>query len=92
LASTLGPKSRPSGHQPSNFDITNVDGVEIDIDSKREIDPNEAIEPTTTVTVARSWSLDDEEATGEWSDVSALDNRGTMGQSQIRSRRSSNAP
>jgi hypothetical protein len=61
--------------------------MEVDIDIKMDNDPNLRIE--TTVTAARSWSLDDDEARGEWADVSVLDSRGTRGQSQIRSRRGS---
>jgi len=88
LASTLGPKSRPSDHtRPSNFDV----GDAPDLDSKMDLDPNVRIEPT--VTAARSWSLDDDEATGEWADVSVLESgsrsRGTGLESGIRSRRGS---
>jgi len=91
LASTLGPRSRPSDQgltitRPSNFDAGDGD-EQVDMDSKMDHDPNMGIEPT--VTAARSWSLDEDEATGEWADVSALDSRGTRGQSQIRSRRGS---
>lgn len=92
LASTLGPKSRPSEHtRASNFDIGDATTNEVDIDSKLDLDPNMAIEPT--VTVARSWSLDDDEATGEWADVSVLESgsrsRGMGLESGIRSRRGS---
>jgi hypothetical protein len=91
LASTLGPKSRPSEpSRPSNFDIGDATN-EVDIDSKMDLDPNLGIEPT--VTAARSWSLDDDEATGEWADVSVLESgsrsRGMGLESGIRSRRGS---
>jgi hypothetical protein len=94
LASTLGPKSRPSDHtHPSNFDIGDSRTAPVDIDSKMDLDPNTNIEPT--VTVATSWSLDDEEATGEWADVSVLESGSrearsrSQVESQIRSRRGS---
>jgi len=93
LASTLGPKSRPSEHtRPSNFDVGDVtNDMEVDIDRKMDMDPNLGIEPT--VTAARSWSLDDDEATGEWADVSVLESgsrsRGMGIESGIRSRRGS---
>jgi len=92
LASTLGPKSRPSEHtRPSNFDIGDAGTEDVDIDSKMDLDPNLGIEPT--VTAARSWSLDDDEATGEWAEVSVLESgsrsRGVGLESGIRSRRGS---
>jgi hypothetical protein len=89
LASTLGPKSRPSEHtRPSNFDIE-MDGH--DDQDQKGFDPNEQIEPT--VTAARSWSLEDEQ-TGEWADVNVLESRttGIGGQSEIRSRPSIDRP
>lgn len=96
LASTLGPKSRPSGMDTfaSRPTAGQVDGEgDGDDDGKQHIEDDGLGVPT--VTVSRAWSLGSGETTGdqaEWTNLSVLESRATGDEGGLHSRRSFDNP